>query len=130
MKKTLLLLIAVLSPLASAQDIAITNGTVLTITNGVIDRGTVLIRGSKIAAVGPSASVTVPSGATIVDATGKFVMPGIVDSHSHTAVDGSVNEVSLPNTGMVRVADAMTADDISAYRQLAGGTTAALVLHG
>ena len=132
MKRVTGFLIALLAIAGSTfgQDIAITNGTVLTITNGVIDRGTVVIRGSRILAVGPSGSTPVPSGATVIDATGKFVMPGIIDSHSHTAVEGSVNEVSLPNTGLVRIADAMTAEDISAYRQLAGGTTAALVLHG
>ncbi|MGZ8867801.1 MAG: amidohydrolase family protein [Thermoanaerobaculia bacterium] len=107
---------------------AITNATILTVTNGTIERGTVLIRGTKIAAVG--AGVAVPAGAQVIDGTGKFVFPGIIDSHSHSAVDGSVNEISLPNTGMVRVADAMTADDISPYRQLAGGTTTALILHG
>lgn len=107
---------------------AITNATILTVTNGVIERGTVVIRGSKIAAVG--AEVAVPPGATVIDATGKFVFPGIIDTHSHSAIEGSVNEISLPNTGMVRVADAMTADDIAPYRQLAGGTTAALLLHG
>lgn len=107
---------------------AITNATILTVTNGVIERGTVVIRGSRIVSVG--ASVAVPPGATVIDATGKFVFPGIIDTHSHSAIEGSVNEISLPNTGMVRVADAMTADDISPYRQLAGGTTAALLLHG
>jgi imidazolonepropionase-like amidohydrolase len=61
---------------------------------------------------------------------GKFVLPGIIDTHSHTGVEGSVNEISLPNTGMVRIGDVLDADDISAYRQLAGGTTTALVLHG
>ncbi|HEU4521190.1 MAG TPA: amidohydrolase family protein [Thermoanaerobaculia bacterium] len=115
---------------ASAQErvTAITNATILTVTSGTIDRGTVLIRGSKIAAVG--ADVAVPAGATVIDATGKYVFPGIIDTHSHSAVEGSVNEVSLPNTGMVRIADALTADEISPYRQLAGGTTTALILHG
>jgi imidazolonepropionase-like amidohydrolase len=115
---------------ASAQErvTLIRNATVLTITNGVIENGSVLIRGAKIAAVGRN--LTAPAGARVIDATGKFVMPGIIDSHSHTAVDGSVNEISLPNTGMVRIVDALTNEDISAYRQLAGGTTAALVLHG
>ena len=132
MKTLIAVLLALIAPTLPvlAQDIVITNGTVLTITNGVIERGTVVIRGSKIAAVGPAGSVSIPSGATVIDAAGRFVMPGIVDSHSHTAVEGSVNEVSLPNSGLVRIADAMTAEDISAYRQLAGGTTAALVLHG
>jgi imidazolonepropionase-like amidohydrolase len=115
---------------ASAQERAtlIRNATVLTITNGTIENGSVLIRGSKIAVVGRD--ITAPPGARVIDGTGKFVMPGIIDTHSHAGVEGSVNEISLPNTGMVRIADAMTAEDISAYRQLAGGTTAALVLHG
>ena len=108
----------------------IRNATVLTITNGVIDHGTVVLRGSKIAAVGPDSSVAAPSGAKVIDATGKYVMPGIVDTHSHTSVDGSVNELSLPNTGMVRIADVLTNEDINVYRELAGGTTTALVLHG
>jgi imidazolonepropionase-like amidohydrolase len=124
---TVLALLA-LPVLAQERVILIRNATVLTITNGTIENGSVLIRGSKIAAVGKD--IAAPANAQVIDATGKFVMPGIIDTHSHTGVEGSVNEISLPNTGMVRIADALTADDISAYRQLAGGTTAALVLHG
>jgi imidazolonepropionase-like amidohydrolase len=124
----LLLTLSALSAIAQERVTLIRNATVLTITNGVIENGSVLIRGSKIAAVGHD--LATPAGARVIDATGKYVMPGIIDSHSHTAVDGSVNEISLPNTGMVRIADALTNQDISAYRQLAGGTTTALVLHG
>jgi imidazolonepropionase-like amidohydrolase len=115
---------------ASAQERAtlIRNATILTITNGTIENGSVLMRGGKIVAVGKN--VAAPADAQIIDATGKFVMPGIIDTHSHTAVEGSVNEISLPNTGMVRIADALDPTDISVYRQLAGGTTMALVLHG
>jgi imidazolonepropionase-like amidohydrolase len=128
MRKALLAIVIALPLFAQERVTLIRNATVLTITNGVIENGSVLIRGSKIAAVGRD--IAAPSGARVIDATGKFVMPGIIDSHSHTGVEGSVNEISLPNTGMVRIADALTDDDISAYRQLAGGTTAALVLHG
>jgi imidazolonepropionase-like amidohydrolase len=130
------LLVSALAPFAVAQTpsapavTVIRNATVLTITGGTIEHGSVVIRGSKIAAVGPDASIAVPAGARVIDATGKYVMPGIIDTHSHTAVEGSVNEVSLPNTGMVRIADVIDPTDISVYRQLAGGTTAALVLHG
>jgi imidazolonepropionase-like amidohydrolase len=124
----LLLTLTALPAIAQERITLIRNATVLTITNGVIENGSVLIRGSKIAAVGRD--LATPAGANVIDATGKYVMPGIIDTHSHTAVDGSVNEVSLPNTGMVRIADALTNQDVSAYRQLAGGTTTALVLHG
>ena len=110
--------------------IAIRDATILTITHGRIEHGTVLVRGTKIAAVGPNDQIAVPAGAQVINATGKFVLPGIIDTHSHTAVEGSVNEISLPNTGMVRIRDVLTNEDVSVYRQLAGGTTAALVLHG
>lgn len=115
---------------AAEPEILIRDATILTVTNGVIQNGSVLIRGSKIAAVGPSDSIRAGSGATLIDARGKFVFPGIVDSHSHTAIEGAVNETSLANTGMVRVRDALTGEDINTYRQLAGGTTTALILHG
>ncbi|MFP5245894.1 MAG: amidohydrolase family protein [Thermoanaerobaculia bacterium] len=128
MKKILLALTLALPLVAQERVTLIRNATILTITNGTIENGSVLIRGTKIAAVGRD--LTAPANARVIDATGKFVMPGIIDTHSHTSVEGSVNEISLPNTGMVRIADALTDDDISVYRQLAGGTTAALVLHG
>lgn len=130
MRTLTLFIISIVTATLAAQErtTLIRNATILTVTNGTIENGSVLIRGSKIAAVGKD--LATPAGATVIDATGMFVLPGIIDSHSHTAVDGGVNEVSLPNTGMVRIADAMTANDISAYRQLAGGTTMALILHG
>jgi imidazolonepropionase-like amidohydrolase len=111
-------------------DTVIRDATILTISHGKIEHGSILIRGAKIVAVGPNDQVQVPAGATVIDAAGKFVMPGIVDTHSHTAVEGSVNEISLPNTGMVRIRDVLTNEDVDVYRQLAGGTTCALVLHG
>ncbi len=127
--RKLILAIAFAFPLLAQERVTlIRNATILTVTNGVIENGSVLIRGSKIAAVGRD--VSAPANARVIDATGKFVMPGIIDTHSHAGVEGSVNEISLPNTGMVRIQDALTNDDISAYRQLAGGTTAALILHG
>jgi imidazolonepropionase-like amidohydrolase len=124
----LTLLLLALPLFAQERVTVIRNATVLTITNGTIENGSVLIRGSKIVAVGKD--LAAPANARVIDGTGKFVLPGIIDTHSHTAVEGGVNEISLPNTGMVRIADALDGDDISAYRQLAGGTTTALVLHG
>lgn len=129
MKTSLILAVMAALPLTAQERVTlIRNATVMTVTKGTLQNASVLIRGSKIAAVGTD--IAAPSDARVIDAAGKYVLPGIIDTHSHTAVEGSVNEISLPNTGMVRIADALTNDDISAYRQLAGGTTAALILHG
>ncbi len=112
----------------TAPAVAIRNATVLTITNGTIEKGTIVIRNGRITAVGPD--VAIPRGATEIDATGLFAMPGIIDAHSHIAVDGSVNELSLSVTSMVGIEDVLAPHDIDIYRGLAGGVTAANVLHG
>jgi imidazolonepropionase-like amidohydrolase len=106
----------------------IQNATILTITHGTIDKGSILIRDGKIAAVGTN--VSVPQGATVIDASGKYVMPGIIDCHSHIAVDGSVNEGSVSVSSMVGIEDVLNPDDVDIYRGLAGGATTANVLHG
>ena len=116
---------------ASAQEAvtAITNAKIMTVGPlGTIDKGTIVIRGGKIAAVG--ADVTVPPGASVIDAAGRVVTPGLIDAHSHTAVEDSVNECTNIVTAEVRVADVLDPNDINLYRELAGGLTAANVLHG
>jgi len=125
-----LTLLALALPAFAENVIVIRDATILTVSHGKIEHGSVLIRGTKIAAVGPNDQVAAPAGAKVINATGMFILPGIVDTHSHTAVEGSVNEISLPNSGIVRIRDVLTDEDINVYRQLAGGTTTALVLHG
>ena len=107
--------------------VAITNTTILTASHGTIERGTILIRDGRIAEVGQN--VQVPEGAQIIDGTGKFVMPGIIDSHSHTAIE-AVNEGSNSITSEVRVEDVLRQDGGSIYRELAGGVTTIQVYHG
>ena len=108
--------------------ILIQNATVLTVTQGTIEHGSVLIKDGKISEVGPN--VKAPSGAQIIDGTGMFVTPGIIDCHSHIAVDGSVNEGSVSVSSIANIAEVLDSDDISIYRDLAGGVTTANVLHG
>src|SRR5579863_10334945 len=125
------ILVAFASPAARAQNpstIFIQNATLLTVTHGNIEHGSILIRDGKIAAVG--ADLKAPEGATLIDATGQFVMPGIIDCHSHIAVDGSVNEAGPAVSSMANIADVLNPDDINIYRDLAGGVTTANILHG
>jgi imidazolonepropionase-like amidohydrolase len=110
----------------AAQDVAIRNATIITITNGDIANGTVVVRNGKITAVG--ANVAVPAGIRVIDGTGKYVMPGLIDAHSHAALEGGINEGAESVTPEVIVQ--VRNDDVSIYRALAGGVTAALLLHG
>ena len=111
----------------AATLVAITNATILTASHGTIENGTVLIRNGKIAAVGKD--IAVPAGAQVIDGNGKYVMPGIIDAHSHSASEG-INEGSLSNTAMVRIEDVLREDAIGIYRSLAGGVTTLNILHG
>ena len=106
----------------------IRNATVLTVSHGTLVNTDVLIRNGKIAAVGQN--LKAPDDAQVIDATGKFVSPGIIDAHSHTMMDGSVNECTKSVTSMARTQDILNPTAIGIYRELAGGTTAALLLHG
>jgi len=119
------------SPAVAAEPssvILIQNATILTVSHGTIERGSILIKDGKIAEVG--ASLKAPKDAQVIDASGQFVIPGIIDCHSHIAVDGSVNEGSISVSSIVNIADVLNPDDVDIYRDLAGGVTVANVLHG
>lgn len=122
-----LLTTALTGMLLSAADVTvIQNGTIHTVTRGTV-KGSIVIRDGKIAEVGEK--VMVPPGAKVVDATGKHVMPGIIDCHTHIALD-SINEMSVSVSSMVDVAGMLNPESVSIYRALAGGVTVANSLHG
>ncbi len=110
------------------NDVVIRGGTILTVTHGRIENGSIYIHNGKIVAVGQN--VQAPAGATVIDAAGKWVMPGIIDSHSHIALDDDVNEPTNPITPHMMMKDAFDYDDKMIYRALAGGVTTSLLLHG
>lgn len=122
------LLLAAASWRGAAEALLIRNATVLTVTKGTIQDGSVLVENGKISAVGQNLSA--PAGATIVDATGKFLIPGMIDCHSHTAIEGGVNEGTVSDSSMVNIEDVIDPMDINIYRALAGGLTVSNVLHG
>jgi imidazolonepropionase-like amidohydrolase len=112
----------------STNNYLIKNATVWTCElEGILNETDVLIKNGKIAAIGKNISA---EGIEIIDAKGKHLTPGIIDEHSHIAISKGVNECTQNNTAEVSIADVVNADDINIYRQLAGGVTAAQLLHG
>lgn len=132
MKRIIIPIIALLSvSMGFAQtktgSMLIKNGTVLTITKGTLENSDVLVQNGKITRVGKN--IQVPAGVEVIDATGQYVMPGIIDAHSHIAID-AVNEGTNPVTAEVWTGDALDPYDISIYRALAGGCTSSHAMHG
>ncbi|MFZ1700371.1 MAG: amidohydrolase [Pyrinomonadaceae bacterium] len=111
----------------SGNDMLIKNATVMTASSGTLQGTDILVTNGKIARIGKN--LTAGSNAKVIDATGKYVTPGIIDAHSH-AMLSAINEGSLAVTSMTRTQDMLVPDDIGIYRALAGGVTAALLLHG
>lgn len=105
----------------------IRNATILTITRGTLPNSDILIRQGKIVATGPNLKAA--ANARVIDATGKYVMPGIIDCHSHAMMD-AINELTLSVTSMARIQDVLDPTDVDLYRALAGGVTTLNLLHG
>ncbi len=123
-----LLLAAAAVPLfAEGGDLLVRNGTLLTVTKGTIPRGDILILGGVIKQVG--GTIAPPAGVRVVDADGRYVLPGIIDSHTHIALFGT-NEGSEPVTPEVDMAEVINADDTAILTALSGGVTMAHTMHG
>lgn len=120
--------LAVFSGLSFGQDLLIKNGTILTVTKGTIPSGDVLIIGGVIKQVGKN--IKAPEGIKVIDASGKYVIPGIIDSHTHIAFTGGGNESAGAITAEVKVSDVLHAEDPSIYTAISGGVTMAHTMHG
>lgn len=104
----------------------IKNATVITITQGTLEDTDVLVENGIIKKIGKDLTANnVPT----IDAKGKYLMPGIIDAHSHVALD-AVNEATAPITSEVQMADVVDPYDIGLYRALAGGVTISHAMHG
>ncbi|MEZ5331134.1 MAG: amidohydrolase family protein [Thermoanaerobaculia bacterium] len=115
--------------LPEPEDVLVRNATVWTVDEqGTLENADLLVRNGKIAAVGHD--LEAPDGVRVIDGTGKHVTPGMIDEHSHIAIQGGVNEGSNAVTAEVRIADVVLPTDIDIYRNLSGGTTIAQLLHG
>jgi imidazolonepropionase-like amidohydrolase len=130
MTKKFLLIFSVMIVMAAglgAQDIALKGGTILTITDGAIENGTIVIQKGKITGLGTD--IPIPDGIQVIDTSGKFIMPGIIDSHSHIALT-DVNEATDPVTPQIWMWEALDPGSDSIRKTLAGGVTTVKTMHG
>ncbi len=135
MKKNVFLLLLLLCSFivtSSAQDLILKGGTILTITHGTVENGTIIIRGGKIVAIGKE--IAVPVGVPVLDMSGKFVMPGIIDTHTHVAFD--ITEIGESEKGgdsvfaEIWMKDALVPDHYSIPLLLAGGISTVKTMYG
>jgi len=122
-----LLAATALPALADGGSILIKNGTILTVTKGVIVKGDVLVIGGVIKQI--AENIAPPAGVRVVDAAGRFVLPGIIDSHTHIALAGT-NEGSEAITPEADVGTVINADDTAILTALSGGVTMVHTMHG
>jgi imidazolonepropionase-like amidohydrolase len=122
----------------TSTSFAIVNGYVVPVSQEPVENGVVLVRDGVIEAVGSADDVQVPDGVTVVDAAGKWVLPGFIESHGHVGIHeeangpagDDTNEMTTPNTAAVRAIDAINIDDEGFRDALSGGVTSVVVKPG
>jgi imidazolonepropionase-like amidohydrolase len=116
--------------LASPRSILVKNATIWTSgASGILTNASLLISDGKIQNVG-SFKAELSADTLVIDGTGQHVTAGLIDCHSHSMILGGVNEGSIPSSAMVRIADVVNSETANIHQQLAGGLTAANLLHG
>lgn len=122
--------------MTNTSSVAIVNAYIVPVAGDPIENGTVLVQNGTIAAVG--AAVSIPEGVRTVDASGKWVLPGFIESHGHVGIHeeangpagDDTNEMTTPNTAAVRAIDAINIDDEGFRDALSGGVTSIVVKPG
>ena len=125
-----------MTPAPTTTLTAIINARVVPVLGDTIPNGTVLIENGRISAVG--ADLTVPTGAQVIDASGKWVLPGFIEAHGHVGIHeeangwagNDTNEMTGPNMAAVRAIDAINIDDEGFRDALSGGVTTIVVKPG
>ena len=117
------------------ETVWIRNATVWTCEEeGILENSDVLFHNGTLLAVGPNLNPKglLPEGVTPleIDGRGKHVTPGVIDEHTHIAVDRGVNEGTQASSAEVWIGHAVNSEDVNMYRQLSGGVTCAQILHG
>lgn len=129
LKQFTLFLVLAASCFAQQAPVAFTGAKVIPINGPEIANGVLVVQGGKIIAVGPADSTKIPSNAQKINAAGKIIMPGIVDSHSHIGQPEG-GDRSAPIQPDVRVLDSINVRDARIQKAQAGGITVANVMPG
>ncbi len=114
---------------ATGDTLAWQNARILTANSAPIDKGTLIVQGTSILAVGSADSVAIPANAKIIDASGKWIMPGLVCTHSHIGGMGAADG-SAPIQPGVRILDSLNVRNSGFKRALAGGLTTLNIMPG
>ena len=109
---------------------AVKAGKILTVTKGTIDHGVILIEGRVIKAVGTAADVNIPKDYKVIDASDKWVMPGMVEIHSHMAGEGGLNDMVVPTNPELCIADVIDPEAREIPQAVAYGVTTVHTIQG
>ena len=116
-------------PSPAGETLAFINATVVPVSSAEISAGTVIVKDGRIVAVGPAATTPVPDDAERIDVTGKVIIPGLVDTHSHIG-GGSGGDSSAPVQPDVRILDSINPRDPGFRKARAGGLTTLNIMPG
>ena len=116
-------------PSPAGETLAFIGATVLPVSSAEIVAGTVIVKDGRIVAVGPAATTPVPDDAERIDVTGKVIIPGLVDTHSHIG-GGSGGDSSAPVQPDVRILDSINPRDPGFRKARAGGLTTLNIMPG
>ncbi len=132
--------VLLLNPVYAAEEptLVYRGARILTAAGAPIEKGTLVVRNNKIIAVGPESDTAIPQGAEVIDLTGKTIIPGLVDTHSHIGIwpkphvsaNNDGNEGSGPVQPALRALDAISPDDPGIHMAVAGGVTTANIMPG
>ncbi|KPL20066.1 MAG: hypothetical protein AMJ75_12395 [Phycisphaerae bacterium SM1_79] len=122
----------------ASEQYAIKAGKILTMApakdsasnEGVIDNGIILVGHGKIEALGPTSSIQMPEGYTLIDASDRWVTPGIVEAHTHIGTEGGFNDMVTPINPELQIAECVDPEDIAVEKAVTGGVTTVHTMPG
>lgn len=119
-----------IAEVAKTTRYAIKAGKILTVTNGTINHGVILIEDGVIKTVAKAADVDIPKGYKVIDASDKWVMPGMVEIHSHLAGEGGLNDMVVPTNPGLQIADVIDPEARAIQQAVASGVTTVHTIPG